>query len=125
MSHISVSNSATLSMNTPQPSKSCMKPSAIAGPQRSTSRPMPPMRMLFIKIVIGENEAHREQREQVTQTAACLGHLQLHGTEIDHIAFEKDTDARGSDQRHAELGRDELQFGGETLIEKIGQRDHQ
>jgi len=53
---------------------------------------------------IRDHEGQGHEREQVAQAAARLGHFQLIGAQVDHVAFQEHADARGPDQEHANVG---------------------
>ena len=76
-------------------------------------------------VKVRDNETDAHQREQVTQAVAGFGDLKLVEAEVDDVAFEEDADPHGSQKTHAEVRRDQLEEGGQVLVQEHGQRDHE
>ena len=68
-------------------------------------------------------EAH--DREEVAQSRAGLGHLQLVDPEVDDVAVEIDRHPHRADEPDPDLGGDELQPGVEAPVEELRQRQHE
>src|SRR4051794_15467955 len=61
----------------------------------------------------GAEKPERGQREEITQTAAGFGYLQLVNAEVDNVAVEKDADSQEIEDACAKLRGDQLQRGRE------------
>ncbi len=72
-----------------------------------------------------EEIAERQDREQVAQAGTGLGHLQLVDAKVDHVAFEKDRNARQLDEPDPEFRRDELQEDRQLPVDELRQRQHE
>ena len=62
--------------------------------------------------------------EQVSQTRARLGHVQLEHAQIDDVPLEEDGDIQQLEKPDAELGREHLKLGRDLVVQHVRQRQH-
>ena len=74
---------------------------------------------------IADDKAQCHQREKITQSTACLDHLQLVRTQVNDITFQEYADIKKTDYPDTELRGDQLQLVGYFLQKELRQRDHE
>ena len=73
----------------------------------------------------GEEIGEAEDREEIAQPRAGLGHLELVDAEVDHVAVEIDRDSGEGDDPDPDLRRDRLEHDVHLPVDDLRQGQHE